>query len=211
MKLAILGTGNFGTVLGKALAPTHQIVYGSRTPEQKKDWATTIDTKVQVATYQQAVEDAEVVLLALNWSGNTVIETLKGIRSLKGKVLIDATNVLQPDYSPLKFEHSNSGAQEIKRHFPEANIVKAFNAASGFSISNQSLQFGDKTVTGFYCGDDENAKKIVAELLKDAGFNPLDAGSLVNATHLESLGQFMIALAFGQNLGVDIGWALLTR
>jgi predicted dinucleotide-binding enzyme len=51
----------------------------------------------------------------------------------------------------------------------------------------------------------------VAELLKDAGFNPQYSGGLANSAHLENLGQFLIYLAFQQNLGVDVGWTLLTR
>ncbi|WP_298145759.1 NAD(P)-binding domain-containing protein [Flavobacterium sp.] len=211
MKVAILGTGNMGTALGKALAPKHQIIYGSRTPQSKLEWAASIGKNVQVVSQQEAIDTADITLVTLNWPGNTVIETLTSLKNLNGKIMVDVTNVLKPDYSPLKFENSDSGAEEIQRHLPDSIIVKAFNTASGFSILNQSLQFGDKTVNGFYAGDNQKANAIVAELLKDAGFNPLYSGGLANAIFLESLGQFLIALAFQQNLGVDIGWTLLTR
>jgi predicted dinucleotide-binding enzyme len=71
------------------------------------------------------------------------------------------------------------------------------------------LRIGSSNITGFYCGDDSEAKQTAAALLADAGFDPLDAGGLQNARHLESLGQFLIALAFGQSLGVETGWAFL--
>lgn len=211
MKVAILGTGNFGTALGTALSPKHQIIYGSRTPQSKQEWAASIGQNVQVVSQQEAVDKADITLIALNWPGNTVLDTLKSLKNLQGKILVDATNVLKADYSPLKFENSNSGAEEIKRHIPGAIVAKAFNTASGFSISNQSLTFGDKKVTGFYVGDDEKSNALIAELLQDIGFTPMYSGGLANAAHLESLGQFLIAFAFQQNLGVDIGWTLLTR
>jgi 8-hydroxy-5-deazaflavin:NADPH oxidoreductase len=211
MKVAILGTGNFGKALGTALAAKHQIIFGSRTPQSKQEWALSIGKNAHVVTQQEAVDTADITLVALNWPGNTVLETLTSLKNLNGKILVDATNVLKEDFSPLKFENSSSGAEEIQKHLPNSIIVKAFNTASGFSILNQSLQFGDKTVNGFYAGDDQKANAIVAELLKDAGFNPLYSGGLTNAAFLESLGQFLISLAFQQNLGVDVGWTLLTR
>jgi predicted dinucleotide-binding enzyme len=62
------------------------------------------------------------------------------------------------------------------------------------------LRIGSSNITGFYCGDDSEAKQTAAALLADAGFDPLDAGGLQNARHLESL---------GQSLGVETGWAFL--
>jgi predicted dinucleotide-binding enzyme len=159
MKVAILGTGNFGTALGKALASKHQVVYGSRTPENKQEWVSSIGKNVQVVSQQEAVDNADITLVALNWPGNTVIETLTALKNLDGKILVDATNVLKEDYSPLKFEKSNSGAEEIKSHLLEAIIVKAFNTASGFSLTN--LKFGNQNVMGFYAGDDEKANALV--------------------------------------------------
>jgi len=211
MNISILGTGNFGTALGKALMKKHQIIYGSRTPEEKLAWTKTIGEHVLVKTVQEAIDASEVIILALNWPGDTVVATLRGVHSLQGKIIVDATNVLNSDYSPLKFEKAASGAEEIKRLFPSANIVKAFNAASGYTVGNHLLRFGDTTITGFYCGDDHEAKTVVAGLLSDTGFTPLDSGPLKNAQHLESLGQLLISLAFSQGLGVDAGFVFLHR
>lgn len=212
MNIAIIGTGNWGTALGKALSNAgHSVYFGSRTPDQKTAWAAGIGPSVQVGTYQQAAQFGEVILMATPWPDNGTVDALQAIGPLPGKILVDATNTLQADYSPLRFEQSGSGAEEIARLRPEARLVKAFNSVSGYTLGNQQLQFGDATVTGFYCGDDEAARQVVGTLVQDAGLTALDAGPLRNAAHLESLGQLLIALAFGQGLGVDSGFAFLHR
>lgn len=212
MTIGILGTGNWGTALGKAfIAAGHSVYFGSRTPDQKKEWAASFGSLAQVGTYQQAGAAGEVVVVATPWPGNGTINALQTAGPLSGKILVDATNTLQADYSPLRFEKANSGAEEIARLHPEARVVKAFNSVSGYTLGTSQLHFGDATVTGFYCGDDKDAKQIVSTLVKDAGLASLDAGPLRNAYYLESLGQLLIALAFGQGLGVDSGFAFLHR
>ncbi|GAB3220901.1 NADPH-dependent F420 reductase [Spirosoma arcticum] len=212
MNISILGTGNWGTALGKVFnAAGHSVFYGSRTHDQKQEWAAGIGPSVQVGTYQQAAQFGDVVLVATPWPDNGTVDALQAIGPLPGKILVDVTNALQADYSPLHFEQANSGAEEVARLRPEARVVKAFNSVSGYTLGNQQLRFGDATVTGFYCGDDEAAKLVVGRLVQEVGLAALDAGPLRNARHLESLGQLLIALAFGQGLGVDSGFAFLHR
>lgn len=212
MNIAILGTGNWGTALGHVFtAAGHSLYYGSRTPEQKKEWAASIGPAVQVGSYQQAAAFGEVVVVATPWPGNGTVDALQTMGPIPGKILVDATNTLQADYSPLHFEQTNSGAEEIARLRPEARVVKAFNSVSGYTLGNRKFKFGDATVTGFYCGDDERAKQVVGTLVQETGLAALDAGPLKNARYLESLGQLLIALAFGQGLGVDSGFAFLHR
>lgn len=212
MNTAILGTGNWGTVLGKVFtAQGHSVYFGSRTPGQKKEWAATIGPSVHVGTYHQAAAFGEVVVVATPWPDNGTVDALRAAGPLSGKIVIDATNVLQADYSPLRFEQANSGAEEIARLYPEVRVVKAFNTVSGHTLGNNRLRFGDATITGFYCGDDEAAKQVVGTLVQQTGLTAQDAGPLRNAHHLESLGQLLIYLAFSQGLGADSGFAFLHR
>jgi hypothetical protein len=166
---------------------------------------------VPVGTYRQAASFGDVVILATPWPGNGTVDALQALGPLPDKILVDATNTLQGDYSPLRFEQAGSGAQEIARLRPEARVVKAFNSVSGYTLGNQRLRFGDATITGFYCGDDEAAKQVVGQLVADAGLAALDAGPLRNAAHLESLGQLLITLAFSQGFGGDSGFTFLHR
>lgn len=212
MNISILGTGNWGTALGKVFtAHNHPVYYGSRTPEQKKEQAKTIGARVQVGTYAQAAAFSDVIILATPWPDNGTVDALKAVGPLEGKILVDATNALQVDFSPLKFEHADSGAEEVVRRSPKARVVKAFNTISGYTLGNNLLRFGDTTITGFYCGDDREACETVGNLMSEAGLHPQYSGPLKNARHLESLGQLLIHLAFQEGLGVYAGFAFLHR
>ena len=212
MNIAILGTGAWGTILGKAFtAQGHPVYFGSRTPDGKKEWAAAMGPSVQVGSYRQAGAFGEVVVVATPWPGSGTADALAAAGPLLGKILVDATNALRADYSPLQFAQAGSAAEEIARLQPGARVVKAFNTLSGYTLGNGRLRFGETSVTGFYCGDDAAAKQVIAGLMRPAGLAPLDAGPLANARHLESLGQLLISLAFAQGLGVDAGFAYLHR
>lgn len=213
MKISILGTGTYGSILGRVFAAQgHDVFFGSRTPEQKKEFAAAIGPNVQVGSYRQAAAFGEVVAVATPWPGDATAEVLAEVGPLPGKILLDATNALQADYSPRTFAHANSAGEEVARLRPEARVVKAFNSLSGFVLADRArLRFDGVPLTGFYCGDDADAKQVVRGLLEAAGLAPLDAGPLTSAHHLESLNQLQIVLGFGQGLGVDTGFAFLHR
>jgi predicted dinucleotide-binding enzyme len=152
-------------------------------------------------------------MIALPWFGDGVFDFINATHELLAdKTVIDVTNVLNADYSPLRFEDANSGAEKIQAMVPAAKVVKAFNTASGHSIAKLKLKIGNATATGFYCGNDSGAKQAAAELLANAGFDPLDVGGLKNARYLEGcLAHFAIALGLEQNLGFDRGWVYLQQ
>ena len=98
MNISILGTGNWGTVLGKLFTTqSHAVYFGSRTPELKREWAAGIGPAVQVGTYAQAGAFGEVVVIATPWPGNGTADALAAMGLLPGKILLDATNALRED------------------------------------------------------------------------------------------------------------------
>jgi predicted dinucleotide-binding enzyme len=56
--------------------------------------------------------------------------------------------------------------------------------------------FDGRPMTVFYCGDDEQAKQKVAQLITEMGFEPLDIGALRQARLLEPAGNMVIYLLF---------------
>lgn len=105
----ILGTGSFAQALGKALQHNHKIVFGSRNPQLKKEWAQQISATAEVVSPSEAVTKSRVVIIALPWPGQGVVNFINSTHHLlTDKVLIDGTNVLNSDYSPLQFNDVNS-------------------------------------------------------------------------------------------------------
>src|SRR4051812_42289434 len=99
MRIAIVGSGNVGGTLGAGWARVgHAVTFGSREPNGQK-------TKVlldqapgaRAASNQEAVDDADVVAVALPWEAAEPV--LRSLDGLAGKVLVDATNPLGPGFT----------------------------------------------------------------------------------------------------------------
>lgn len=74
-----------------------------------------------------------------------------------------------------------------------------------------SRKFGEQDATVFYCGDDTEAKQIIAGLLREIEVEPIDAGSLKNARFIEPAMMLLVQLAYGEKMGGEIGFKLLRR
>ncbi len=99
-------------------------------------------------------------------------------------------------------------AEEIAKRSPDARVVKAFNSI--YFENLEKPQYGATKAGSFFCGDDDQAKAVVAQLSRDIGFDPVDCGPLTNARLLEPLAVLWMQLAFGGN-ETDIAFALLRR
>ena len=139
------------------------------------------------------------------------MEALKAAGPLKEKILIDCTNPLKPDFSELAIGHDTSAAEEIAKMAPGAKVVKAFNSVFADIYNSESRLFGSRMPTMFYCGDDDGAKSTVAKLIRETGFEPIDAGPLRSARYLEPLAMLMIQLGYGQGMGTNIALNLIRR
>jgi 8-hydroxy-5-deazaflavin:NADPH oxidoreductase len=128
MKIAIIGAGNVGSALGHGWASAgHEIVFGVRDPNDTKvqEVVRSAGGRVRAATVRDAVAPTEVVVLATQWPAARDALTAAG--SLRGKVLVDATNPLQPDLSGLVIGHTTSAGEQVAAWVPGAKVVKAFN------------------------------------------------------------------------------------
>ncbi|HVU10318.1 MAG TPA: NADPH-dependent F420 reductase [Phototrophicaceae bacterium] len=209
MNIAVIGTGKMGSGLGRLWAHKgHAVVFGSRDPYKAVKLAETIGIMAAGATVDKAVRFANVVLLAVPWAAAR--DSLYHAGALEGKIIIDCTNPTSADCLHLLIGHETSGAEQIAAWTPGARIVKAFNYIYA-QIIHSSPKFGSQTATVLYCGDDGDAKETVAGLIADAGFDPVDAGSLQNARYLEPIAEQMIHLAYVMNIGTDQAIKIIRR
>jgi predicted dinucleotide-binding enzyme len=122
---------------------------------------------------------------------------------------VDITNPMKPDMSGLAVGFTTSAAEEIQRAVPGARIVKAFNTVFAQILGSPEAKTADGSkVQVLYAGDDDAAKATVRSLIESGGFEPVDAGPLANARHLEPLGMLNIYLAYvaGRGTGVVPAW-----
>lgn len=210
MNIAIIGSGNVGGALGTRWAQKgHQVTFGSRTPGDS-DMKKLLDQAGKNARAAQLAEAASannVLLFALPWP--PAKDVLSGLGNLTGKVLIDATNPLSPDLSGLTIGKDTSAAEQVAEWAKGAKVVKCFNTVGSTIMENDS--FADGKPVMFYCGDDPAAKQTVHQLAGDIGFDPRDAGPLIQARLLEPFALLWISLAFKQSWGRDFAFRVLQR
>jgi len=208
MKIGILGAGNVGGTLGTRWAQGgHQVVFSSRDPgsPQMKEVVAKAGNSSRAATVADTAASSEVIVISTPWKATH--DALAAAGDLSGKILIDLINPLLPDLSGLEVGTTTSAAEMIAGWAPGARVVKAFNTI-GFPVMADPVVAGEPVVM-FYCGDDAEAKSVVAQLATELGFNAVDAGALSQARLLEPFALLWISLAFKQGFGVHWGFKLL--
>lgn len=196
MKVAIIGTGNMASGLAKVLSRAqHEVVIGSRDPGKAAALAEQIGPEVQGGGMVAAVKLADVVILAIPFASAS--DALKEAGDLAGKVLVDISNPISPDFKNLVIGHTTSAAEEIQALVPKANVVKAFNTIFAQLLPVEVRQ--GKSLQVFVAGDNDTAKAQVSSLAKSIGFDAVDAGPLSNSRFIEPIGEMNIH--FGYFLG----------
>ncbi|MET8174717.1 NADPH-dependent F420 reductase [Streptomyces clavifer] len=205
MRIAIIGAGNVGSALSAAIVRAGHAVSISATSPDKASAVAAATGAHAARDNAAAVADAEVVVLAV--PGNAVEAVARELApALPGKIVIDATNPLNATYTDLDIAET-AAAQSLQRSLPGVPVVKAFNTVFAGRLGTPVE--GNLRLTGFYAGDDAEAKRTVAELLASLGFSPVDAGGLRMARALEEMAFLNISLNAGNGWAWQTGWALL--
>jgi NADPH-dependent F420 reductase len=209
VNIAILGTGRVGGTLGRRWAQGgHHVVFGSRTPrdDRVKQLVAECGGNAEACSLADAVRAAEVVIMALPWN---VAEEELTKHDLDGKVLVDCTNPLNAQFTGLDLGFSTSAAEAIAAWAKGARVVKAFNTVSSAAMADP--HFNGQPAAMFYCGDDEEAKKIVGRLASELGFDAIDAGDLHIARLLEPLAMLYIHMAVNKGWGSSRAFRIVER
>src|SRR5207244_1249 len=127
-------------------------------------------------TPAEAAEFADIVVLATPWDATPEALRQAG-KPASNKILWDCTNALKPDMSGLQIGTTTSGGEEVAKIARWARVVKAIPPFAEVLHSSSTLVGGTRTVV-FVCGDDREARAIIAGLVSDIGGEPIDAGPL---------------------------------
>jgi len=145
VKIGTIGAGQVGGTLGRAWAAKgHQVVLGVRDPRGPKvqELVKATGGTARAASPAEAAAHGEVVLLATPWAAARA--ALRGAGDLTGKILVDATNPLEPE-SGLALGHTTSAGEEVARWAPGAKVVKAFNTLGAQHMANP--RFGTQSAS----------------------------------------------------------------
>ncbi|WP_269745715.1 NADPH-dependent F420 reductase [Mycobacterium celatum] len=195
-----MGAGNVGRALGTAWRNRgHDITFGVRNPDDPKYAALGA-----VRTNESAASAADVVVLCTPWQGTQ--QAVRDCGDLAGKVVVDCTNPLTPDFTALEVGLTSSGAEQVAVWAPGARVCKAMNQIGAPMMDSPQLP---GTPVMFVCGDDDQAKSVTAGLVTELGFETVDVGELRLARLLEPYALLWIHLALRRGFGTNFGFGLL--
>ena len=209
MKIAILGAGSVGSTLGKGWAnKAHEVFFGVRNPDDEKtqNLLQEVGSNARAGSNEDAIANSNIVVLALPWQ---VVPKVLEAADFSDKIIIDVTNPLTPDFSGLEIGFDISGAEKVAQWAKGAKVFKSFNQTGWENMANPVYK--GKATAMLVCGDDQEAKKKVLQLVEDIGFEAVDAGKLEVARLIEPFGMTWIHLAFKQGLGRDWAFQIVRR
>jgi 8-hydroxy-5-deazaflavin:NADPH oxidoreductase len=207
MKIGILGSGLMGGKLGTLFARAgHEVVFSYARSEQKlKTLAREAQGKAQSGTPREAAHQADALLLAVHWSRMKDVFNQTG--DLSGKVLVTCSLPMNEDNTELVIAHTSSGAEALAKMIPEARVVCAFNTIPSEVLFGVYEAKGKATPPSLvYCGDDESSKEVAAKLIRDVGFDPVDAGPLWIARCTEPFALLVAELAYEREGGPELAY-----
>ncbi len=208
MRVGILGSGLMGGKLGTLFARAgHEVVFSyARSKEKLKKLARDAHGNARAGTPGEAAKEADALLLAVYWS--RIEDVLNQAGNLSGKVIVSCSLPMNADNTELIVAHSSSGAEALAKMIPKARVVSAFNTVpSEVLLSVFEARRKATRPSLVYCGDDSSSKRIAAELIRDVGFDPVDAGPLRIARYIEPFALLVAQLAYEEKGGPELAYS----
>ena len=207
MRIGILGSGLMGGKLGTIFARAgHEVVFSYARSEQKlRRLAREAGGNARAGTPREAVEKADAILLAVHWS--RMDDVLGETGDLSGKVVLTCSLPMNAGNTGLVVANTSSGAEELSKMIPKTRVVCAFNTIPSevlFNVFEGRRKSSRPSLV--YCGDDSGSKKIAADLIRDVGFDPVDAGPLRVARYTEPFALLVAQLAYEGKGGPELAY-----
>jgi len=187
MRIGIVGAGMIGSTLSKLWAEAgHDVVVASRHPEELKPLVERIGPRAVAGTPIEAASLGSVVMLTVPLK--SVPDLARDLKQeLRGKIVLDTSNAYERRDGPTAVEaaaHAKGSAGWAAGMFPGARWVKAFNTVNFKSLETEAHRKGD--LIGIpIASDDADALDVAAELVRDAGFDPVIVAPLARGKEFE--------------------------
>ena len=185
MKIGIIGTGDIGGALARHWgAAGHQLLISSRHPEQLQALAKEIGPNVKVGTPREAAAFGDVVLVSVPY-GATPQVGRDYAAELKGKVVLDTGNPYPSRDGEMAVRDRARGTGVASAEYlPGTRLVRAFNAINAGSLAREAFRKPERIGIPL-AADDAEAMNIAAQLVSDAGFDPVPVGKLSRAREFD--------------------------
>ena len=178
MKIGVIGSGRIGSTFGGLWAKAgHEVMFSDRDPEQAKRAAEGVGPRGRAGSVEEAVAFGDAILIAVPYGALPAIAQQVG-EKLKGKVVIDPNNPVPSRDGELGAQAKEKGAAiSTAALLPGARLVRAFNSWGYTTMAREANRPAPRMAIPV-AADDAGARKLGLQLVQDAGFDAVDAGSL---------------------------------
>jgi 8-hydroxy-5-deazaflavin:NADPH oxidoreductase len=184
VRVGIIGAGHIGGNIAHFLAGAgHEVTVSfCRDPAALDRLVTEIGQGASAASPAAATSGADVVVVSVPWP--VIDQALAQAGPLAGRVVIDTSN--QFGVGAERIPAGQTAAQFNQARMPGARYTKSFNTLTAAFQRRAATRDGDGRVVQWLCGDDAEAKAVVATLITGAGFVPVDLGGTADAAVMEA-------------------------
>jgi predicted dinucleotide-binding enzyme len=193
LRIGVIGSGHIGSTIGGLWVKAgHPVLFSSRHPEELKELVAGLGPLAQNGTVQQAIAFGDALLIAVPYGALPQIGQ-EYSDALKGKITLDACNAVAARDGAIAEEAERDGiGATSQKYLPGTRLVRAFNTLS-YSIFAREANRPDPKLAVPIAGDDTDALTVASGLVRDAGFEPVIVGKLVDARRFQRG-----ALGYGQ-------------
>jgi len=179
--IGTIGAGHIGSTIGGLwVKDGHKVFFSSRHPEELKGLVADLGTLAQAGTIPQAIAFGDAILLTVPYGAIPQIGRDYGAQ-LKGKIVLDTCNAVAARDGAIAEEVEQNGiGVTSQKYLAGARLVRAFNTI-GYTYLAQEANRPDPKLAVPIAGDDPEAVRVAAGLVRDAGFDPVIVGKLVDA------------------------------
>jgi 8-hydroxy-5-deazaflavin:NADPH oxidoreductase len=178
MRIGIIGAGHIGgTLAAKLVDAGHEVgLSNAHGPESHREQVALLGASACGMTVEEAQDFGDLAVLAIPFGRYRDVPP----RRLGGKIVIDATNYYpERDGRFPELEDGATSSELVQEHLRDARLVKAFNTVRWDYLADRGRSPSDLPRLAVpMAGDDTEAKQVVARLIDEIGFDPVDAGGL---------------------------------
>jgi len=190
-KIGVIGSGVVGLTLANGfLKHGYDVTIGTNDSKKRDALKSKTNGKAGVGSFEETATFGDTVVLAVKGTAAEAAVKAAGPGNLAGKTIIDTTNPIAdapPVNGVLRFFTSldDSLMERLQKLVPDAHFVKAFSCVGNALMVNPDFKGARPTM--FICGNDEQAKRDVAAIVDQFGFEIADMGAVEAARAIEPL------------------------
>ncbi len=185
MRIGIIGSGRIGGTVGSLWVKAgHEVMFSSRHPEELKDLVAGLGPLAHAGNVAQAIAFADTLFVAIPYGALPQLGQEYGAQ-LKGKIVLDAGNANAGRDGAIADEVEKNGIGiTSQKYLPGTHLVRAFNTLSYMILQREANRPPPRLAIPI-AGDDPASVKAAAQLVSDAGFDPVVAGGLAKASEFQ--------------------------